>query len=114
MFIFRERERERERGEKHQCVVAPHVPLLGTWPTTQACALIGNRTGDRLLCSLVPLNPLSHTSQGKKFFIQKENIPGRNLELYGKIKNTENGVNRLHIQYLTRAFIMRWQIHLHY
>ena len=29
---------ERE-GEKHQCVVASVVPLLGTWPTTQACAL---------------------------------------------------------------------------
>ena len=39
-------------------------PLLwGTWPTTQACALTGNRTSDPLLHRLV-LNSLSHTSQG--------------------------------------------------
>ena len=42
-FIFRERGREGEReGEKHQCVVASHMPPLGTWPTTQPCALTGN------------------------------------------------------------------------
>ena len=41
--IFRQRGREGEReGEKHQCVVACHMPLLETWPTTQACALTGN------------------------------------------------------------------------
>ena len=38
-------------------------PLLGTWPTTQARALIGNGTGDPLVHELA-LNPLSHTSQG--------------------------------------------------
>ena len=37
-------------------------PLLGTWPTTQACALTGNRTSDPLFCSPA-LNPLSHTHQ---------------------------------------------------
>ena len=26
-------------GEKHQCVVASHASLLGTWPATRACAL---------------------------------------------------------------------------
>ena len=36
-------------------------PLLGTWPTTQACALNGNPTGNPLVCRPV-LNPLSHTS----------------------------------------------------
>ena len=41
----------------------PH-PLLGTWPATQACALIGNRTGDPLV-HRPTLNPLSHTSQGQ-------------------------------------------------
>ena len=40
-------------------------PLLGTWPATPACALTGNRTSNPLLCSEA-LNPLSHTSQGKK------------------------------------------------
>ena len=63
LFIFTQREREGEReGEKHQCVVAFHRPQLGTWPTTQACALTGNRTGDPLVCRPA-LNPLSHTSQ---------------------------------------------------
>ena len=38
-------------------------PLLGTWPATKACALIGNQTGDPLVCRPA-LNPLSHTSQG--------------------------------------------------
>ena len=50
LFIFRERGRAGEReGEKHQCVVAFCMPQLGTWPTTQACALTGNRTGDPLV-----------------------------------------------------------------
>ena len=38
-------------------------PLLGTWPTTQACALTGNRTGDPLVHRPM-LNPLCYTSQG--------------------------------------------------
>ena len=40
-------------------------PVLGTWPTTQACAQTGNRTGDLSFCRWV-LSPLSHTSQDKK------------------------------------------------
>ena len=55
-------EGERE-GEKHPCVVASHTPQPGTWPTTQACALTGNRTNNPLI-----LNPLSHTSQGHNLF----------------------------------------------
>ena len=39
------------------------LPLLGTWPATQACALTGNQTGNPLVCSLA-LYPLSCTSQG--------------------------------------------------
>ena len=35
---------------------------MGTWPTTQARALTGNRTCDLLVCRLA-LNPLSCTSQ---------------------------------------------------
>ena len=37
--------------------------LLGTWPTTQAYALTGNRTGNPFIYRPA-LNPLSHTSQG--------------------------------------------------
>ena len=67
LFIyFRQRGREGEKeGEKHQCVVASHVPPTGdlTWLTAQASTLTGNPTGDPLVCRLA-LNPLSHTSQG--------------------------------------------------
>ena len=37
-------------------------PQLGTRPTTQACALTGNRTGDPSVFRTTP-NPLIHTSQ---------------------------------------------------
>ena len=43
-------------------------PQLGTWPTTQACALTGNRTGDISVCRPA-LNPLRHTSQGGSFLL---------------------------------------------
>ena len=42
-------------------------PLLGTWPTTLACALTGSRTSDPLVPRLA-LNPLSHTSEGGNSF----------------------------------------------
>ena len=46
-LLFLERGREGERkgereGEKHHWAAASQVPLPGTWPTTQACALTGN------------------------------------------------------------------------
>ena len=64
IYLFLEKEKEGKReGEKHQCVVAAHTPLLGTWPVTQACVLTRNQTGDPLVHSPA-LNPLSHTSQG--------------------------------------------------
>ena len=52
-------------------------PHLGTWPTTQACALIGNRTSDPLV-HRPTLNPLNHTSQGMMLFV---------FEIFTKIKN---------------------------
>ena len=65
---MRERERERER-ERNLNVWLPFIhPPLGTWPATQACALIGNQTGNPLARRPV-LNPLSHTSQGKNVVI---------------------------------------------
>ena len=55
------REKERERN------ISVWLPLacapLGTWPTTWAYALPGNRTCDPLVCRPA-LNPLSYTSQG--------------------------------------------------
>ena len=44
-------------------MVASCAPPTGAWPTTQACALTGNRTGNPLVCR-PRLNPLSHTSPG--------------------------------------------------
>ena len=55
------REKERERNiNVHLPLV---LPLLGTWPATQACSLTRNQTCDPLVCRPA-LNPLSHTSQG--------------------------------------------------
>ena len=64
IYLFLDRGKGRERGrETSVCGCLSHRPLPGTWPTTQTCALTGNRTGDPLICELA-LNPLSHTSQG--------------------------------------------------
>ena len=61
IYLFLERGKEGVReGEKHQCVVASGVPLLGTWPATQAYTLTGNPSSDPLV-HRPALNP---TSQG--------------------------------------------------
>ena len=68
-YSFRESRREGEReGEEHQCEretqvgCLSHTPKPGTRPATQACALIGNRTSDLLLCEMTP-NQMSHAGQ---------------------------------------------------
>ena len=74
-LIEREEEGEKE-VEKRCCGRETSISCLlyvlqpGTKPTTQAHALTGNRTGDLLLCRMMP-NLLSHMSQGKEFKIQK-------------------------------------------
>ena len=65
LFIFIERGREGERVGNINVWLSLACPLLGTWPTTQACALTGNQTGDPLV-HRPKLNPLSHTSQGQQ------------------------------------------------
>ena len=68
-FIFRERGREAERGrETSMCGrninrLPLGCPPLGTWPTTQARAPMGNRTCDPSVHGTTP-NQLSHSSQG--------------------------------------------------
>ena len=47
LFILFFREGEKERNT-NVCLPLVH-PLLGTWPATQACALIGNQSGDPLI-----------------------------------------------------------------
>ena len=69
LFIFREKGREGEReGEKHRYARETLIgylltPPTGDRPTTQACALTRNQTGDLSVHRLV-LIPLSHASQG--------------------------------------------------
>ena len=62
IYLFLERVEKREKNINVWLPLA-HPPL-GTWPTTQACTLTGNRTSDPLVHRSA-LNPLSHTSQGK-------------------------------------------------
>ena len=70
-FLFLEKEGRKRRRETSICdrymdrLLLPHSQL-GTWPATQACAPTGNRTGSNLLVCRPVLNPLSHTSQGKR------------------------------------------------
>ena len=53
LFIFSERGMEGEReGEEHQNRLPLARPYLGTWATTQACALTGNQICDLLLCGI--------------------------------------------------------------
>ena len=67
LFIyFRERKGGRKRERNINVQLPLMCPLLGTWPATQACALTGNQTSDRLVCRPV-LNPLSHTSEGNYY-----------------------------------------------
>ena len=61
LFLERGEGKEKER-ERHINVWLPVIlPVLGTWPATQACALTGNRTSDPLVHRPV-LNPLSYAS----------------------------------------------------
>ena len=63
LFIFRERGREGEReGEKHQCVVASHVPPTGDLAHNPGVCPDWELNCDPLV-RRPALSPLSHTSQ---------------------------------------------------
>ena len=69
VYLFLERGgREKERERNINVRLPLTCPLMGTWPTTQACALTGNRTSDPLIFRLA-LNSLKHTSQARTLFI---------------------------------------------
>ena len=63
-YLFLQRGEEKEKSINVWLPLA--CPILGTWPTTQACALTGNRTQDPLV-RRPALIPQSHTSQGGFF-----------------------------------------------
>ena len=71
VYLFLERGEGREKEWRRNVNVwfPLECPHLGTWPATQVCALTRNWTGNPLVCRLA-LNPLSHTSQGKKLFLK--------------------------------------------
>ena len=62
-----ERGREGERERNINVWLPLAYPVLGTWPTTQACALTGNRTSDPLV-RRPAFSPLNDTSQGSFCF----------------------------------------------
>ena len=64
LFLERGEGKEKEKERNINVWLSLAHPPLGTWPTTQACALTGNRTSDPLVYRPA-LNPLSHTSQGR-------------------------------------------------
>ena len=51
LFLERGEGREEERERNINVWLALTRPLLGTWPTTQSCALTENRTGSPLVHS---------------------------------------------------------------
>ena len=65
IYLFSEsgegKKKERERNVN--VWLPPLLPQLGTWPTTQACALTGNQMGN-LPVHKQELNPRSLTNQG--------------------------------------------------
>ena len=64
LFLERRGGKEKEREQNSNVWLAYAHPLLGTWPTTQACALTENWTVNPLV-RRPALNPLSHTSYGE-------------------------------------------------
>ena len=69
IYLFLERGEGKGKKRERNINQLPFTcPQPGTWPTTQACAPTGNRTGNLLVRRLV-LNPLSHTSPGDTFKI---------------------------------------------
>ena len=65
LFVLEKGKEGKREGEKHQCAVAAHAPLVGdlTWLATQAGPLTGNQTGNPLV-HRPAFNPLSHHQPG--------------------------------------------------
>ena len=75
-YFFREKRRERGReGENINVWVPLTHPLLGTWSSTQACALTGNWTADPLV-HRPELSLLSYISQGEGSLFKITSVQG--------------------------------------
>ena len=75
LVLQREEGRKKERERNINVWLLLTCFPLGTLPSTQACALTGNRTSDPLVHRL-PFSPLSHTSQGFSVsFISHHSFP---------------------------------------
>ena len=74
LFIYREGKgrRKRER-EKHQCVVASHVPPTGDLAHNPGMCPDWESNSKLLVCNPAP-RPLSHTSQDSISFFIKERL----------------------------------------
>ena len=85
LFIFRARGREGERGGNINVWLSLVCPQLGTWPTTQSCALTGNQTGDPWVSKgLAGAYPLSHTSQRFLLIYFRKRGRERETSIWGK------------------------------
>ena len=74
--MFRGRETSMRYGNIDRLPLAR--PQLGTWPTTQACTLTGNRTDNLLVCGMTS-NLLSHTSQGQSWVFMDIYVMAMNI-----------------------------------
>ena len=80
LYVERGERREKERERNIHVWLPLMHPVLGTWPTTQACALTGNRTGDSLVLRPA-VNPQSHASQGRLGFWMGFFSPGLTISI---------------------------------
>ena len=71
LFLERGEGRKKERERNMSVWLSLMHLLLGTWPTTPACALTGNQAGHPLVLRPA-LNPLSHSSQGMEIDLGDE------------------------------------------
>ena len=71
IYLFLARGEGRKRGTEPSIGCLSHTPRQGTEPTTQACALTENGTGDPSLCRTMP-KQLRHAGQGPRLFLQPQ------------------------------------------
>ena len=102
LFIFLERGERKEKGrETLMCGCLLSTLPLGTWPTTQACALTRNQSSDPLVYRPV-LNPLSHTSQGANLSFRMD---GQRQGFPDKVKLKEFIITKPLLYEMLKGFI---------